>query len=84
MKQISLYFHSLKKSEIYFIDYYVDVLMNKLCGIKVLRYMYMYTDNKRTNKECAYFFSVLAVAIFSFRKTNLMKVQSYNAAEVWF
>lgn len=26
--------------------------------------------------------SVLAVAIFSFRKTNLMKVQSYNAAEV--
>ena len=27
-------------------------------------------------------FSVLAVAIFSFRKTNLLKVQSYNAAEV--
>ncbi|KAL3878492.1 hypothetical protein ACJMK2_030837 [Sinanodonta woodiana] len=26
--------------------------------------------------------SVLAVAIFTFRKTNLMKVQSYNAAEV--
>lgn len=25
--------------------------------------------------------AVLAVAIFSFRKTNLMKVQSYNAAE---
>lgn len=28
--------------------------------------------------------SVLAVAIFSFRKTNLMKVQSYNAAEVMY
>jgi len=27
-------------------------------------------------------FTVLAVSIFSFRKTNLLKVQSYNAAEV--
>ena len=26
--------------------------------------------------------TVFAVAIFSFRKTNLMKVQTYNAAEV--
>ncbi len=27
-------------------------------------------------------FSVLAMAIFSFRKTNLMQVQSFSAAEV--